>query len=168
MMNMKAPVEDKGWGRVQIGISSLVLIFTVLCLVVFSTLSIASAKSDQNLALKNQQYVMDYYAGDAKAEELLKEINEKLMEFEATESGKREFPLLAKQEFGDDYQLESNLLTYKVDLNKEQFLLVELKLLNTEATQESNKKYIIKKWVVKNNVDYEIYDDLPVWDGSNF
>lgn len=167
MMNMKAPSEDKGWGRVQIGISSLVLIFTVLCLVVFSTLSIASAKSDQNLALKNQQYVMDYYAGDSKAEEMLKEINEKLMDFEATGSGKEKFSILVKQEFGDDYQLESNLLTYKVDLNKEQFLLVELKLLDAEATQESNKKYIIKKWVVKNNVDYEIYDDLPVWDGSS-
>ena len=148
MTKTKALSEDKGWGRVQIGISSLVLIFTVLCLVVFSTLSIASAKADQNLALKNQQYVMDYYAGDGKAEELLKDINEKLIV--------------------NPNQLESNLLTYRVDLNKEQFLLVELEIVNTKGNQETNKKYSIKKWIVKNKVDYKIYDDLPVWDGNNF
>ena len=167
MIKRKAPGEGKGWGQVQIGTSSLVLIFTVLCLVVFSTLSIASAKVDQKLAEKNQQYVIDYYVGDGKAEEILKEINSKLTEFEKNQGGEENFQALLKQEFGHSYQQETHLLTYRIDLNKEQILLVELEILNAKANQETAKKYSIKKWVVKNKVDYEIYDDLPVWDGSS-
>ena len=167
MIKRKTPADGKGWGQVQIGTSSLVLIFTVLCLVVFSTLSIASAKVDQKLAEKNQQYVIDYYIGDGKAEEILKEINGKLTDFEKNQGGEEEFQALLKQEFVDSYQQETRLLTYRIDLNKEQFLLVELEILNRIQNQENSKKYMIKKWIVKNKVDYEIYDDLPVWDGSS-
>ncbi len=75
--------------------------------------------------------------------------------------------MLLKQEFGDAYQEETQLLTYRIDLNKEQLLLVELELLSSMENQESNKKYVIKKWVVQNKVDYQIDDDLQVWDGSS-
>ena len=167
MIKRKAPSEGKGWGQVQIGTSSLVLIFTVLCLVVFSTLSIANAKVDQKLAEKNQQYVIDYYVGDGKAEEILKEINSKLIEFEKNQGGEEDFQVLLKQAFGDSYQQGTHLLTYRIDLNKEQFLIVELEILNRIQNQESSKKYMIRKWIVKNKVDYEIYDELPVWDGSS-
>lgn len=167
MIKRKTPADGKGWGQVQIGTSSLVLIFTVLCLVVFSTLSIASAKMDQKLAEKNQQYVKDYYIGDGKAEEILKEINSKLIDYENNQDGEENFQAFLKKEFGDSYQQGVQLLTYRVDLNKEQFLLVELELLTRGENRESNKKYMIRKWVVKNKVDYEIYDDLPVWDGTS-
>jgi len=167
MINRKVHHEGQGWGQVQIGTISLVLIFTILCLVVFSTLSIASAKVDQKLAEKNQQHVMDYYAGDGKAEENLKEINKKLTDFGKNQDGEENFQALLKQEFGDSYQQGTRLLTYIIDLNQEQFLMVELEILNQTQNQENNKKYMIKKWIVKNKVDYEIYDDLPVWDGSS-
>lgn len=149
MIKKKIPNEGRGWGQVQIGTSSLVLIFTVLCLVVFSTLSIASAKVDQKLAEKNQQYVTDYYIGDGKAEEMLKEINDNLVGY------------------GDSYQPETQIIDYKVDLNQEQFLFVELELFSNMENQESKKKYVIRKWVVQNKVDYEIDEDLQVWDGSS-
>ncbi len=167
MINRKAPYEGQGWGQVQIGTSSLVLIFTILCLVVFSTLSIASAKVDQKLAEKNQQYVMDYYVGDGKAEENLKEINKLLTDFGKNQSGEENFQKALKQEFGESYQQETHRLTYRIELNQEQFLLVELEILNKMQNQETSKKYMIKKWIVQNKVDYEIYDDLPVWDGSS-
>jgi len=167
MIKRKAPNEGQGWGQIQIGTSSLVLIFTILCLVVFSTLSIASAKVDQKLAEKNQQYVLDYYVGDGKAEEILKEINIKLTDIEKNQNAEEDFQVLLKREFGDFYQQGTHLLTYRIDLSKDQLLLVELEILNAKANQEATKKYSIKKWVVKNKVDYEIYDDLPVWDGNS-
>lgn len=167
MIKRKASNGGQGWGQIQIGTSSLVLIFTILCLVVFSTLSIASAKVDQKLAEKNQQHVVDYYTGDGKAEESLKEINNKLTDFGKNQGGEEDFQKLLKQEFGESYQLAINRLTFKIDLNPEQFLLIELEILNKIQNQENSKKYIIKKWIVNNKVDYEIYDDLPVWDGSS-
>lgn len=166
MIKQNAPSEKKTFGQIQIGTSSLILIFTVLCLVVFSTLSISSAKVQQKLSEKNEQYIVDFYIGDGKAEEVLKEINVELINLENSSDGEENFQLFLKSEFGIVYQLGSNVIAYTVDLNKEQFLEVEIEILEHKEKQENNKRYTIKKWIVKNKIDYEIYDDLPVWDGN--
>jgi len=126
----------KGWGQVQIGTSSLVLIFTVLALTVFSTLSLASARSDLMLAEKNRQAVMDYYQADGEAEI-------KLRDFEKNPG--------------------MDTVSYMVSAGAEQFLSVELEPVGELA---DGRHYKIVSWRIQNKVDYQVYDELPVWDGS--
>ena len=53
--------ENQWGGRANIGMSSLILIFIVLCLTVFGLLSLSSAGSDWKLARKNAEAVRGYY-----------------------------------------------------------------------------------------------------------
>lgn len=166
MRKIKAPSEGSGWGQIQIGTSSLILIFTVLCLVIFSTLSLASAEVDQRLADKNQRYVLDYYAGDARAEAALKVIDSRLEELIEAADSEAGFKLALKDGFKESYDIGTNHLTYQVDLNSEQFLLVKLEPVFSQGMKDEDKNYKIRCWVVINKIDYEIDDDMPVWDGE--
>jgi len=48
-----------------VGIISIFLIFAVLCLTVFATLAVSSARADLRLSEKNADYVKSYYAATA-------------------------------------------------------------------------------------------------------
>lgn len=48
-----------------LGIISIFLIFAVLCLTVFATLAVSSARADLRLSEKNADYVQKYYAATA-------------------------------------------------------------------------------------------------------
>lgn len=161
MKNKKGIIRQ----RVQIGTSSLVLIFTVLCLVIFSTLSLTSAKADYSLAIKNESNIKTYYSVDAKGEELKRDVNEEIMKLASQANSIETFKTLIKKAFGNAYDGDNNILTYKIDANSEQFLLIQLKLFDYEVIQEGKENYRVLSWLIKNKVDYEIDDDMPVWNG---
>lgn len=69
--------QRKGFGGM--GASSILMIFVVLCLTTFSVLSLVSARADMRLTRKQQQAVESYYAADAQADVLLREIDEALL-----------------------------------------------------------------------------------------
>ena len=54
--------------KVNIGLTSLILIFIILCLATFSLLSLSSARGDQSLAVRSAQAVTEYYRADAQGE----------------------------------------------------------------------------------------------------
>ena len=58
-------------GGVFIGVSSLLVIFIVLCLTTFAALSLTSANADLKMARRAAQAVSDYSAADSRAVELL-------------------------------------------------------------------------------------------------
>jgi len=49
----------------NIGIASLLVIFLVLCLVVFAALSLSTATNDYKQSLKQAQHVTEYYEGES-------------------------------------------------------------------------------------------------------
>lgn len=57
-----------------VGLSSVLTIFAVLCLTVFSLLSVATVRADGRLAEKSRQAVYDYYNADCCAEEILSQL----------------------------------------------------------------------------------------------
>ncbi|MEG0780884.1 MAG: hypothetical protein RR426_09800, partial [Oscillospiraceae bacterium] len=54
-----------------VGGSSLLVIFAVLCLTVFSLLALSTVEANGRLSLAMAQSVEDYYAADCAAEEIL-------------------------------------------------------------------------------------------------
>ena len=55
---------------VNIGSSSLLVIFLVLCLVTFATLSLSSARSDYNISRRLAERKTESYAASSQAEEV--------------------------------------------------------------------------------------------------
>lgn len=166
MKGMIKSKNSKGWGQAQIGTSSLVLIFTVLALVIFSTLSLSSARVDQELAEKTAQYITAYYKADALGEETLRDINRRLEESEMFSGSNADYLERIRYLFEDKVDTVKGTLTYGIPMSEEQQLVVELKLLSLEEARQTDKNYTIQKWVVQNSQEYEIDDRIPVWNGE--
>lgn len=65
---------------VNIGSSSLLVIFLVLCLVTFAILSISSARSDYSFSERMAEHKQSYYEASEKAETVVEEIDDILCE----------------------------------------------------------------------------------------
>ncbi len=66
--------------RVNVGTSSILLIFVVLCLVAFATLSIVSANADYKLSRKVADRTTAYYTAANQAEEYIASIDHTLQD----------------------------------------------------------------------------------------
>ena len=96
---MKKDKEQSSF--VNIGSSSLLIVFLVLCLATFAILSLSSAKSDYTLSERLAEHKSQYYEASAKAEAVLDEIDRAL---EETASKKMSFSRYIKaitEEFND-------------------------------------------------------------------
>ncbi|QIB68503.1 hypothetical protein Ami103574_03850 [Aminipila butyrica] len=153
--------------RIQIGVSSLVLIFTVLCLVVFATLSLASAKADYRLAEKNEQSVQAYYKVDGEGEKLKRQVDRKLEELAQQAGSSAQFQELVKESFPEAFDQETDCINYALDTDTEQFLSIQLQLKSFEEIGTGGENFIVRSWNIQNKVDYQIDDSMPVWDGGD-
>jgi len=151
--------------RIQFGTTSLLLIFTVLCLVVFSILSLASAKADYRLSVKNEESVKAYYAADSEGELLKKEVNKKLIELSAEAEDEESFKELVKQNFKDAFNDKDNRISYTIDAGADQFLMMQLQLKAYDNIEEGKQNYTVVTWIIENKEDYEVDDSMPVWSG---
>ena len=61
-------------GGMGVGSSSMVLVFAVLCLTVFSLITLVVARNNKALADAEAKLVTEYYEADAQAERILAEI----------------------------------------------------------------------------------------------
>lgn len=57
------------------GLSTVLLVFVMLCLIVFSVLSLSTAKADLEMSRKVADRTQDYYLAQSKASEQLKKID---------------------------------------------------------------------------------------------
>ncbi|MBA4700845.1 MAG: hypothetical protein H2212_15595 [Ruminococcus sp.] len=150
---------------VNIGSSSLLVVFLVLCLVTFSTLSLSSAKSNYNFSQRLADRRADYYEASRKAELLLDSIDNVLAEiYEAStlpyysEAEKRLSELTLNEDV-KDIVLETNFsaktpsVSYAISINKNQALSVVLELTPVDNTAEGF--YQIKQWKAVSTADWE-------------
>lgn len=63
---------------INIGFSSIVMVFIMICLVTFATLSVLTAHSDYRLSQKMAQKTTDYYEADATARDMAAFIDKEL------------------------------------------------------------------------------------------
>lgn len=147
--------------KMNIGSSSLILIFIVLCLATFGLLSLSSAKSDWNLAEKNANSVKNYYDADKKGEEFVKMVDEVLVQLQSKGLEEDAYLAEAKRELSEYYREDTGFLTVEVPMDFDQALHIEL-----SVTSDRDSRYLIESWKVINTVDYEIDDSMPVWGGQ--
>ena len=150
---------------VNIGSSLLLVIFLVLCLVTFATLSLSSARSDYGSRLAERK--TDYYRASSQAETILDQIDTVLAEAYKDAPGtyystvEKKLSALTPVVDTDDVVLEVNIsakkpsVSYQVPVNDKQFLSVVLELLPAD---EEDGFYRVTQWKVVSQAE---------WNGDN-
>ena len=146
--------------KVNIGASSLILIFIVLCMATFGLLSLSSAQGDLKLAGRNGEAVRAYYEADSRGQQWLKEVDQVLTEEMGEEKDSTQCSLDIKDRLGELYDRESGLISTDIPMDRGQSLRIELDLMCGE------KHYDIKSWYVYASDEYEIDNSMPVWGGA--
>lgn len=141
--------------RITIGISSIILIFMILCLAVFSLLSLSDAKSALTFAEKHADTVQMYYEADAQAQVFLRDFRKSYADTQnAAKTIAAVFDSLPE---GSRTALgESGTVICEIPMRSEQTLYLEFKSDGTD----------ILSYYVYNSTDYAIDSDLPVWGGN--
>ena len=132
--------------KANIGSSSLILIFIVLCLVTFSVLSLGNAKREDALSRRSADSVQEYYRADA-GEAFLQLADQALLKGD-------------KDSLMPYLQSASGTYCTDVAMNAGQALRVEL------ALDWEQKTYQVLSWKVYHQEDYEIDQSIPVWSGN--
>lgn len=144
----------------NIGSASLILIFIVLCLGTFGLLSLSSAKNDLDLAERNGRSVSGYYRADAEGEVFLAKVETALADGLAKNKENPE-PYL-QEVLGSAWLPGEQCAALDIAMEEGQALSVRLHL----SWENGQGKLSILQWKVYNQVEYEIDQDMPVWDGS--
>lgn len=137
-MNKK---ENTSSSFTNIGLSSLMVVFLVLCLTTFALLTLSTAKSDYSLSEKMADHRTDYYSTCSRAEKILDKIDKKL------EKNREE--LLSKESFlMNDIVIivEDDILSYDVPLDNGQYLAVRIRATEPSA---ADTFYEILSWQVQ-------------------
>ncbi len=149
--------EKKAEGGIQIGTSSLVLIFVILALTVFAVLSLTRVLADDRLSDRSADWVAAYYEADCKAEEMLKSINA------AVEEDKGNLASELSRITGGGYDEAAGIVSFTVPINDTMSLEVEAVLTDTPR---DGRYYAVSKWQEVYSSEYEIDESMPVWDGT--
>ncbi len=148
-----------------VGSTSIVMIFVVLCLTTFSTLSYVSTRVSTKLIEKNIAHIDEYYQADTSAKETLAEIdntiylsmNSKDYELNLTSAFETENNIILTP------QNNGYSIAYSIYINETQTLDVEL----LAPIARSTKRYEVLAWKVNTaNSDNLTEDDLNLWDGN--
>lgn len=122
--------------RITLGLSSIILILLILCLSVFSLLSLSDAKNALSFATRRAASVQAYYRADAAGQEFLRDL--------AREAGQ------------EPAQPETGILIHEISMPSGQSLHMEIDKADLS----------VLSYYVYNSEEYEIDSRLPVWDGS--
>ncbi len=162
---------NKGFG-INIGSSSILMIFVLLCLVTFSALSLVSANADYKLTEKTAESVSGYYEADAKAETLLASIDEKLINMakDTAAGGQFRAETFSKALSGLDGVTVTQrdgkvLIGFQVKIDDRRALQVSLQ--PAFPLQNAEKRYTVTSWQVIQTAEWESDDTLTVWDGDD-
>lgn len=122
----------------MVGVSSLLVIFAVLCLTVFALLSVSTVQADRRLSDASGTAVEGYYAADCMAEEILARLR----------AGERP----------EGVREENGVYTYACAISQTQVLVVEAAV--------KGEQYTILRWQAVSTADWQVDDSLPVWGGD--
>jgi len=162
---------------INIGFSSIVMVFIMICLVTFATLSVLTAHSDYRLSKKLADKTTAYYQADAIARDTLAIIDENLYNLYISSSSVNDFyGSIAKQTVFPEMPAnvrnitientqEPVVISYTVPISEVQTLYVSLKI--NYPTADSECFTTITRWqTVTDNAPDESDDFLNLYTGN--
>lgn len=145
--------------RANIGSSSLILIFIVLCLAAFSVLSLGNARREDSFSVRNAEAVQGYYRADAEGAAFAQKIDfwmQKLYSEQTLPTGKTQ----AAEVFADCYDAQQNCFYRNIPMQSGMALHVEL------VPDWERGTLRVQEWTVYEKELLEIDQSMPVWTGT--
>ena len=133
----------------NVGSSSILVTFVLLCLVTFAALSYVSANADNRLAVKTGERIKAYYEGDSLAETYLADIDSTL-KILARKNREADYYKNIADAFKDNtlYTVEADgdnvFISYEVDVTDTQKISVRLMAVYPEGDSVSAVK--VMQW----------------------
>ena len=129
------------------GLIIIVMVFSILVLTIFSTLSILLVNRDSSLTDMMIANTVNYYTADSKATRVLSYIKEGKSFSEVS------------QDLGVIITQHNNQVEYEVPISENQSLIVQLYIDESNTIQ-------IKNWSTQYIKEWEPNDSIKVWDGN--
>lgn len=142
--------ETAKTGRINIGTASIVLILLILCLAVFSLLSLSDAQASLSFARRRAESVQAFYQADAKAQTWADSIRGLDLSSALTQGS---VPDGASAEASED----GSTIKLTIPLSQGQSLSAEYRLSDGQLISSR----------IFNSEDYAIDTRLPVWTGPD-
>ena len=140
-------MAEKKNPKISIGITSMTVILCVLCLTVFSVLSLSTALTEQKIAEKRAASVQNYYDAETEAAEIVNKLQKK---YENDEDVHR-----YAKENGVDVKEDFFFFHKPIDDGQELSVVLQLK-----------DGFEILEWKVVSTGDWTPDESLRVWDGE--
>ena len=148
---MKKQISSFGLG---VGATSIVMIFVLLCLVVFAVLSLVSANAAWKLSSRLAERTESYYNACSRSEELLEQIDSRLASLYEEAEDTEDYLLACRLylssldgELTEEARTGDLLFSFREEITKEQHLAVTLLISARPAAGEPF--YQIKTWQTK-------------------
>ncbi len=148
--------NERKTAGVNIGGASIIMVFSVLCLTIFSVLTLVSANAESSLANKSVKVVTDFYKADELATEKLASVYQIVDEQSSLQNAKVNIEKISKDILVDE---KNNILyiSYFETIDDSQQLAVALRV--------DGKKVYIVNWKVENTGEWEPDNSLELWQG---
>lgn len=148
-MDMKTSPSMTGFG-----ITSIAVVFTVLCFTIFSVLSLSTAAFEKKLSDKSAQAVKNYYAADLACSQTASAFKQ-LWQADASLQTVKEYAALAGARCVKDET--GVLVSFSSTIDQEQTLFVLLHL---------GKQFSIEQWQVVSTSDWQPDESIDLWSGA--
>ena len=140
-------MADHKTPKISIGITSMTVILCVLCLTVFSVLTLSTALSEREFAEKRASAAKNYYAAESESIKIVNAM-QKVLEDGGDIYG------FAEQ---NGFSIQGDVFRFQKTIDDGQSLDVALRL---------SDQIEVEVWQVISTADWTPDDSLVVWDGS--
>ena len=119
----------------MLGVSLILVVFIVLCLITFATLAFVLSRTDAQLSKSSAENISQFYEADAHAQETLKKIDCILEENYINTASKEEYIANIQEEVGSLEQVElitkddSYVLRFVTNMSMHEQLVSKLEIL---------------------------------------
>lgn len=145
----------------NIGLISLMMIFIVLCMVIFAILSLSSAIAADRTGQKNADHTAEYYHAFSKAEETLADMDDIFQDSYQKASNAEEYCRMILDHLPETVEginIEGQIeASYQTDINDSQALSVKIAALPLQEIQSDTNHsfYKILTWQVVQKDSWE-------------
>ncbi len=133
-------MNNKKAVAVVVGAPSLLVIFSVLCLLIFSIISLNTANAGKRLSILSAQSTLSYYQADARANELL--------------------AMIRSGNIPDGVTERDGIYSFSCEIS-------DVLDLSVEVSVSENGGYKILKWQSIRSNSWKADDSIDVWDGES-
>ena len=156
-------VRKTSYPPINIGTSLLLITFIILCMIIFSVLSLSSALKDVQYSQKNAARTAAYYKANNQAEQQLASIDAILHTSDTFEACLLQLEANDSLTLYTDSTMAQANLTYFVAIDENEALQVTLTLYSNEIEDsDATIEYSITAWNTISTVDWNGNQSLPV------